>query len=410
MKIFLIEEENKVLHLKKEFNLILFEVKKLRNDFDFFSNPINTKSILDNQKLLIFDKTNIEADLHNLTNNIAQFKNRLKKISIELKSLKSRLPNFLRDKVKLTAEKEKASQKKYFENRLNDLYLEYEKKNNLITDLYEDIKKNTVVVDKLNKFSGSACSQQIISLETRLIKIQEELNINEFVLKELKDNLSKDIERLNNLIIDFNNIEEQEQELSCSNSYERKQIHENLENYYGSGNAKHLKIKFRNEIIPLQKKINSTIEKIRKNTLYNFKIDIIKRNCRRLIIDGNNFLYNTSNKNVGSAPLLYLVNYLMLNYDYNITVVYDQSFQDEQIEVLKEALPTKVKVTIAKDHQTADDLIVNLGNNDNDTYIISNDNFDDYSTNEIITEKRLIKHYISDGLIEIPLLNIALEF
>lgn len=90
-------------------------------------------------------------------------------------------------------------------------------------------------------------------------------------------------------------------------------------------------------------------------------------------------------------------------------LVFDSNFNNE-IQNIKKIIPENVKITSADQSLQADDILINLGNNQPDTYIISNDNFIDFGINEIIKSNRLIKHRIENGIIQIPLLGIAIEY
>lgn len=409
MEYYKLEEGDIVNKLKKQYYDLESQIEELQSDLTFFINEKNlirldeqhrsTKERLDKNKII---KTQ-------LSQNLIKINLDLKKLNYEYKNSKSIFHNLFRNRKSIEKEKniknnllKSEEEKKDFENKLNEI-------EDKIIFFQKTIIEISAKQEKSKSFDERITIKKIKSYKDELQKLKSEIDRYVLINNKVVDELGNDIKKLNEKIKDYNYIKSQQDQLSYSDSYYRKLIHEDLEEKFGDGNITRLIKKYKYDITKLKEIIDRNYTKIQKigHKLYNK--NRIQEYCKKIIIDGNNLTYDNNNNNIGLEALLILVNYLSRNLNYEIILIFDKNFETS-IDIIKEAIPHNVKLTSGNEYQDADSLITSLGNDKKDTYILSNDNFKDYSSNEIIKNNRLIKHNLSRNFIKIPLLDIILEY
>lgn len=409
MKKYLIEEKERINTLNLLIELKTNQLKELKSNLNKFSNQEEVKKIINVYQSLKRDLAELNIDLR-LKNN------EIDKISITIDLLNNLLENsksFLDKVIKFENKKEE-------EERLNELIISNRKKIDQLTNgkiILQDkiteknikLKESEAIKKRSEAFNLQTCNLSILNIQNELKVLNKDVNYYRFIYEKIRYIEEKEIKELNRIIEKQNGLNNYKAKLSYSNGYERKQIHEELELNYGDGNINKLLNENKKKYIQLKKYIDRSIDKIRNESKKDFEKNKLKSNCKKVLIDGNNLTYDANNEKIGLTAVLYLVNHLYRNLNIDVILVFDSNFNNE-IQTLKNEIPENIKITSADQSQKADDILINLGNNHLNTFIISNDNFIDYGRNEIIENNRLIKHRIENGIIQIPLLDIAIEY
>jgi len=236
---------------------------------------------------------------------------------------------------------------------------------------------------RINKFYCNF-SQKTQPLIDELNCIDSRLHFLERDVRDVKDAM----DRLNN----------------ASNSYERAMIHQDLEEKYNDGNP--------GKILQRLRKEKNSLERSRQKLRE--RLDTIVRqhsnDISTLVIDGCNLLYIYGNEYIGMRPLQTLVRELLAQ-EYYVIVVFDNSITKRFTEdTLQEKLGSNIEVHIAPPNIKADEVLLNMADRHDSTYVISNDKFADYPERPTVYKKHILKHHIANGVIQVPELGISLTY
>jgi len=259
------------------------------------------------------------------------------------------------------------------------------------------------------QFDTEFCKKEISRCETKLQALQEMLHANSFLLNGIKTTLGHTITDLNRKIAELNHIEELQEELTdAEDGYNRKLIHDKLEEKYGSGDPRKLKSLWKKDIDSKRTYLERNAKKIRDKANDDLQNEIVRSNCRKLYIDGNNLFYNES-KFIGLKPLENLI--IALQDSYEIVLIFDSisALRNSNVD-WKSKFSANVEVYTPNFKQKADQILVELASESDTSYILSNDRFIEYSDYEVITKKRLINHNIVDYTITISPLDISVKY
>lgn len=409
MEYFVIKEKLKIDKLEIDLvlkNKILVELKK---EILLFKNVDKCKSILHEFNSSKLEISCLKSEKYNNNLRIKELNikvDRLKNIAEKSKSI---LPDLLRKKKNIENERINFSIYRHNQKILFELVEENKKIENRLVEDDKTFNKLKLFVEKYESFNINNNESKIIELSEDINNIKSEIEQNELVLNKLYEILATDINKLNDNIEKYFELKSYQTKLNNSrNSYDKKLIHDEIRIKFGNGNVNKLLNEIRIDIDKSKKHIERSANKIRdKYTRERNKI-VIQESCKNLLLDGNNLLYSKTNEKLGLERVLFLIHHLYKKY--NVTIIFDNNYTQKDINQLTEAIPKEVKITSVRYGEKADDLLVSLGDYKKDTYIISNDNFIEYSTNEIIKSKRIIKHDISRDFIRIPNLEINLEY
>lgn len=408
MKRFILQEDIELKKLKSENAYNKSKLQELYNYRDIFTDVNECKKLLTKYNIAKLELSYLISQKHANELKIIELNKKIDNLKTTIKELHSFWPNFLRNKEKIDKEKralEVITNHQILQNDLLKQNKSFEKK---IEEEELNIEKLTILIDKYNIFDLNQNTKFIEEISIRNIDIEKKIENLNFKKKQILDNFKEKINELNKNIDIYNELLDFQNELNQGNSYERKLLHEKIERKFGNGNINKLLSKYKGSINNAIPYIERNIDKIRSSTDQKYRKWIVQNSCEKLLLDGNNLLYSKTNKKLGLERVLFLAHYLCEIYD--VTIVFDSNFNHNDIKILQEAIPPSVKITCANRGEKADDLLISLGNNKKNTYIVSNDNFIEYSTNEIIRDKRVIQHDISENFIRIPMLDIIKEY
>jgi len=228
-----------------------------------------------------------------------------------------------------------------------------------------------------------------IKCDKRQESVLNVLRKNEQELADVEERLSK--------------AERYERKLSnASNSYGRAMIHQEAEREIGNSKPQ---IIIR-ECQSRKKTLKNTIEKLEDRLR---KIgDIFSVDIQTFVIDGSNLLYN-DRQFIGTAILHALIPKL-LEEGYKVIVVFDANPRlRKDISKLRNRFKKDVEIREAPSKVEADRIVLNVADA-NSTYVISNDNFRDFPDKKCVAERRIFKHVITSGTIQIPDIDIMASF
>ena len=186
----------------------------------------------------------------------------------------------------------------------------------------------------------------------------------------------------------------------CSNSYERRLIHDKCSEAFGNSSPKKV-------ISDKQRMLQSVSRNIGK--LQDRLGSIAQRASRivkTLVIDGNNLCYQHQTF-IGLVALRALTPKLSCNYA--IVIVFDANIRqllhcgDREIAA---RFGDSAKVHVVASKQKADETLLDAAN-DTYTYVISNDRFGDFRDKPAVQEKRIIRHEILNGKVFVHDLCVA---
>ena len=194
--------------------------------------------------------------------------------------------------------------------------------------------------------------------------------------------------------------EEYNEELDqANNSYERAMIHQECRDELGDGNPGKIISNLQREIEILErkmKKLDSRIcKEIEKN---NRKIDVI-------IIDGNNLCYDKENF-IGIKCVVALEKELIQK-NYSVTVFFDPGICG-MLKMSKKEIAQQFddSANVYISNEEADYMILEYADSHRNSWIISNDNYDEFFDKKAIKEGRILQAKIHENKICIPDLDI----
>ncbi|TPE49267.1 NYN domain-containing protein [Amaricoccus solimangrovi] len=196
-----------------------------------------------------------------------------------------------------------------------------------------------------------------------------------------------------------------DQELSAAaNSYERAQIHQKCEVKFGTRSPKYVTKDRSGQIRSLENnlsKINRRIsDEIRK----------FDRKIEYLVIDGNNTCYEGQSF-IGLRAISALTAELASRY--KATVVFDASIRSllkTDTQGIERALGSTVSTYVAPTKTAADEYILKLANENQNTYILSNDRYAEYHEYDVVKSGRCIRFMIADNKFMINDIDILVNF
>jgi hypothetical protein len=137
--------------------------------------------------------------------------------------------------------------------------------------------------------------------------------------------------------------------------------------------------------------------------------NIASRDVKKLVIDGNNLCYQGESF-IGLGALQVVAEKLSSNYE--TIIVFDASISrllNIPHQSISNCFGHSVKCHVVAKGRMADETLLDVAA-DRDTYVISNDRFIDFPDKVVVSDKRLIRHEILDGMVLIPDLQFSERF
>lgn len=200
-------------------------------------------------------------------------------------------------------------------------------------------------------------------------------------------------------------LEFDEKLANADNSYERAMTHQACEDEFGEGSPRKIISKMESII----RRNERDLEKLHKRAHSIVEITVKTIEAKKLVIDGNNLCYESSNYFIGLEALLVVVPVLAEIYD--VIVVFDASIRKalncDDVEIHNK-FGKNVNVHIVATKIKADETILDVASFDKTTLVISNDKYSDFSEKIAVAEQRVIRHEIVDGKIFIHALGVKI--
>ena len=193
---------------------------------------------------------------------------------------------------------------------------------------------------------------------------------------------------------------------SANNSYERAMIHKESEKNFGDGSP----TKAVHRLQKRQSALENTIAKL--VTRLTRIAELVSREIKTLIVDGNNLLYQGGDQFIGEAAVVALAAKI-LTYNYSLILVFDagvNSLLKKGLQELESLFAKEVAIRIVSSRMQADDVLLNAADADPKTYVISNDKFRDYPDRKAVLEGRICEHIICNDVVQVPELGLIASF
>lgn len=191
---------------------------------------------------------------------------------------------------------------------------------------------------------------------------------------------------------------------NARSTYERAQTHQACQNELGDRSPNKVRKDLKRALDSEARTIAKLEERI-ANIVRKAEIDI-----RKIVIDGNNLMYQGKKEWIGLAALEELVPELAKYY--KVTVVFDPGVT-RRLKLSTRAIASRLpqaSINVATRGTKADDLLLNAVDGDPYAYVLSADNFVDYPEHEAIRKRRLLKPTFINGTCTVSDLDISVRF
>ena len=196
----------------------------------------------------------------------------------------------------------------------------------------------------------------------------------------------------------------EQQLMNTINKKQRAIVHEECENYFGiSSPGKIISRELRN-LNQLKRDLEKCERRFRENER------LKSMTVKNVIIDGSNMCYNNNNQFIGLCAVKKAIDELQKKY--RVAVVFDHSIHRKlnmNEKSIRKELGGKAEMLVAPSRHTADEIIMELADNDT-SYIISNDRFGEYRNCYPVKNHHIIQHRVSLQKVLIPDLHIAVSY
>jgi hypothetical protein len=234
-------------------------------------------------------------------------------------------------------------------------------------------------------------------LEIERIKIAHDTASTELARIETKirphtqeyDRLKSDVAALNADIMVANRLDEQLN--AAANGYERRLIHDECQAKFGTGKPREVIKDRTGKLRPLENNIPKIERRIRD------ELRKLHRIINHLLIDGNNVCYEGQSF-IGLRGISALL--ASLGDRYKTTVVFDASIRamlKTDSQGIERTLGPSVSTHVAPTKMAADEYLLKLADEDENTFILSNDRYAEYHDYDAVKSGRLLRFLIADG-------------
>jgi hypothetical protein len=305
---------------------------------------------------------------------------------LKLENVKKQLATLARERVSIATPKTQAG------HDIRELHAFHVKKLNAYRDF--DVPRAASEINKLGR--------ELSALAPELQQLRKRKSSLDSVLAEKFEELEPHLTHLGQLESAMQKAEYFYEQLNAPRA-NKAEIHQRCEAELGDGSPGRVKSKLRPQI-EKEKRVIGKLKTVIEQAIRRSQSDI-----REVIIDGNNMAYRAgSNKNqfIGMAALDAIVP--LLKAEYKVTINYDPKF-NRRLGLSAAALRNRypgVDAEIVPEGTNADYYLLKFAADRPHAYVISNDNFDEYSTEPAVRENRILKHAIVNGCISIPFLQI----
>lgn len=293
-------------------------------------------------------------------------------------------------RLKISTHKEELS---IIDRRVSETLGNHEKNKKAISSLTDNI-------EKFRKTDPEALQSQINNLIKKKRNLLNEILVAKEELREIENKVSPLLSERQDLIKQLKSIEDDIRQaesynaaLSKTSDKKRKwEIHQQCGERFGEDQP--------NKIIKARSGrrdgINRGLHKIESRISEELaKFDMT---VNALVIDGNNMCYDSENTFIGLTALRKVTS--AIKDKYAVTVVFDPSIT-KQLRATRDDIARNlgkgISTYVAPPGDSADSYILNLADNKQDTYVISNDIYTDYPDHECVKSKRIFGFFIANG-------------
>ena len=397
-------------------NPYIQKIRKLQNDIERWNAELSDeekqlhwyegfdlKGMESYKTELTDDKNSIEENLLDIQSQIETLQNHLQEIS-KNKSTFWKLKTFFSEE-----QRELRSRIKNVRSAITTLEDDRIANTSRASELNTEINQCDADIIKFLKFDEHRSRGMISQLNLSIESVRPQIQTLKAKSKELIELINDELDDLNykknelsSLQDDIETANSIDQELnSAENSYERAMAHQKCERLLGDSSPQRVKSKKQRQITSIERSISKIEDRIKT------KVARHNRTIEHLIFDGNNFCYTDQNF-IGLSALLPTLEELKKSY--KITVIFDASIRrllkanDQNIRKL---LPKLIDLHVVATRQAADETILEYAAKQENTYVITNDRFADFSSNIVVKENRLIRHEIMGNSVFIHDLGVS---
>lgn len=191
---------------------------------------------------------------------------------------------------------------------------------------------------------------------------------------------------------------------NASGSPERARIHREAERALGTSRPGQVLRESRGAL----RSVDDSIGKLRARI--DSLIRFATQDIRRIVIDGNNLCYGGS-QFLGFRVLEAVVPLLAEKYE--VTLIFDASIRrrmEMRSQDVEAHFPQAKLVHVVANKRKADETILAVADEDEHTFVVSNDKFADFPEKMAVKERRVLRHEIVDKVAYIHDLHITAKF
>lgn len=282
--------------------------------------------------------------------------------------------------------------------RLEELKSEIDKAHSTLAkyDSFDEQATRTTI-DELN---NAICSTRSDQYQVAQLKLRVDCAIRP-ILKKLFENRSS-LDEQNAKRSQATRLESELQ--SARNGYERACVHEKCERAFETGSPRSVIKRCDQRLRQLERDRQKTISRAR---------EVARRASRdigRLVIDGNNLCYS-GREFIGMAALKAVMP--LLSSDIDVVVVFDASIRRKMSSLdqeLEQHFRSDVQIHVVATRQRADETLLQLAEQDQSTFVLSNDRFAEFDDMSCVKEDRVIRHEILAGSVFIHELGVQAQY
>ncbi|MGM0783589.1 MAG: hypothetical protein ACQEUM_05730 [Pseudomonadota bacterium] len=267
-------------------------------------------------------------------------------------------------------------------------------------------------ISNFESFDISAGKRKLADLKVEMDYAKRALVISNMQFRKAEEKLKPLVDRLENFEQELAGKEDEKMKLynlkgrleDAGNGYERKQVHEMIEEAFGHGSPSVVEKSIKNSISSLERSIKKLEGRIKKEA------EAMLKHYDKIIVDGNNMCYE-GREFVGISPILKFIEACDPAID--ILVVFDSDIRGllkSNSDGVRNRFGEHVDVHIVASKEKADETIISIAEQSEVNYILSNDRFIEYFDRDPVKNGRIIRHEILSSTLIVHDLDISVRF
>lgn len=267
-------------------------------------------------------------------------------------------------------------------------------------------------ISSFESFDVSASKRKLADLKVEMDYAKRALVISNMQFRKAEDKLKPLVDRLENFEQELARKEDEKKKLynlkgrleDAGNGYERKQVHEMIEEVFGHGSPSVVEKDIKISILSLERSIKKLEGRIKKEA------EAMLKHYDKIIVDGNNMCYE-GGEFVGISPILKFIEACDPAID--ILVVFDSDIRGllkSNSDGVRNRFSEHVDVHIVASNEKADETIISIAEQSEGNYILSNDRFIEYFDRDPVKKERIIRHEILGSTLIVHDLDISSKY